>query len=142
MSEKAAAPDGVDPATGEILDTDGKGGPPQDPPTKLFAAWLNEQREGGLHNELTEALQEVAQAVIDLQKKGSLSLTIQIVPAGKGIAQVLITDDVKAKPPVDKPASLFFTDGRGNLSRRDPNQTTMPLRDVSKPEPRDLPPKG
>ena len=132
----AAKPE-FDPETGEV-----KGattGTPQDPPTKLFAAWLQEQREGLLHGELTEALAEVAAAVVDLNKPGSLNLTLKVQPAGKGQAAVFITDEVKAKQPVDKPSMMFFADGRGNLSRRDPNQTALPLKDVSKPAPKDLP---
>jgi hypothetical protein len=120
-------------------DRESGGGPTDDPPAKLFAAFLQEQREGLLHGELTDALQEVTQAVIDLNKPGAITLQLKINPAGKGQKAVFVTDEVKAKPPVDKPSMMFFADGHGNLSRKDPRQTALPLKDVSRPEPKDLP---
>lgn len=126
MAEPAKTPDG---------DEEKGGGGPQDPPRKPFAAWLQEQRGGSLHGELSDALAEVASAVVDLNKAGSLTLKLTIAPAGKGQAAVFITDDVKAKPPEDRQAFMFFTDGRGNLTRGNPNQGELPLRDVSSPRP-------
>jgi hypothetical protein len=120
---------------------EGGGGGGDDSPTKLFAAWLQEQREGLLHGELTDALAEVSAAVIDLNKGGTVELKLKINPAGKGQRAVFVTDEVKAKPPVDKPSMMFFADGKGNLTRRDPNQTALPLKDVSRPPARDLPPR-
>lgn len=120
---------------------DDEGGGGGDSPRKLFAAWLQEQREGLLHGELTDALAEVSAAVIDLNKGGTVELKLKINPAGKGQRAVFVTDEVKAKPPVDKPSMMFFADGEGNLSRRDPNQTALPLKDVSRPPARELPRK-
>lgn len=117
----------------------GDDGGTDDTPVKLFAAWLQEQRDGLLHSELSDALAEVSAAVIDLNKAGSLELKLKINPAGKGQAAVFVTDEVKAKPPQDRQSMMFFSDGHGNLSRRDPNQTALPLKDVSRPEPKPRP---
>jgi hypothetical protein len=117
-------------------------GGPQDPPAKSFAVFIQDQRAGALHNELSEALAEVVQRVIDLNKAGSLALSIKVSPAGKGQAAVFITDEVKSKPPEDKQSFMYFSDGHGNISRSNPNQPELPLREVPAPEPRDLPPRS
>lgn len=96
---------------------------------KPFAAWLQEHRSGGLHQELSEALAEVARAVGEHEKVGTLTVTIKLEPNGPGT--VIVTDDLKTKVPEPaRPASLFFTDAGGNLSRRNPRQPELPLREV------------
>lgn len=104
------------------------------PPTKLFAAWIQEQRQGALHAELSEKLAELGAAVVDLQKGGTLTLKIAVAPAGKEQSAVVVTDEVKLKAPEDRGTSMFFTDKDGNMHRRDPRQPELPLRDVSKPQ--------
>lgn len=120
---------------------------PETPPTeqddtiKPFGLWLHEQRNGSLHAELGEHLADIAARVIDLQKAGTLSLTVKIAPTGEGQNSVFISDEVKAKPPEPpRPKALFFSDTKGNLSRRDPRQAELPLKDVSAdaPPPRDI----
>jgi hypothetical protein len=74
-----------------------------------FASWLTEQRNGALHAELTEAK-----------------------PSAEGY-HLFVADNVKvSKPEGERPAALYFHDGQGNLSRRDPNQLTLdqPLRTI------------
>jgi hypothetical protein len=110
-----------------------------DPPRKPFAMFIQDQRAGALHNELSDELANVVQRVIDLNKAGSLELKLKIVPAGKGQAAVFITDEVKSKPPEDRQAFMYFTDGRGNISRSNPNQPELPLREVPRDKPRELP---
>lgn len=108
---------------------------------KPFGAWMHEQRNGSLHAELGEHLADITARVIELQKSGTLTLTVKIAPTGEGQHSVFISDEVKAKPPEPpRPKALFFSDGKGNLSRRDPRQAELPLKDVSAdaPSPRDL----
>ncbi|HEY3021859.1 MAG TPA: hypothetical protein VGJ32_16790 [Solirubrobacteraceae bacterium] len=93
-----------------------------------FASWLQDQRGGGLHGELSDALAELVAAVREHDKGGSLTLTVKVAPNGES---VMVSDDVKVTPP--KPArgaSLFFADHQGNLSRRNPAQPELPLREV------------
>jgi hypothetical protein len=93
--------------------------------TKPFAAWLQEQRQGGLHGEISDELRDLVAAVMEHEKQGTLTLKLTIKPAGDNA--VFVVDEVKSKPPEgDRPAALFFTDGRGNLSRRDPRQPELP----------------
>jgi hypothetical protein len=111
-------PPGVDEETGEVFER------------RPFAAWLQEQRQGGLHSELSDALAEVVQAVVDHEKPGTVQLTVTVKPSEMDGA-VVVSDKVVAKPPEpEKGASLFFSDSRGNLSRRDPRQQELPLREV------------
>lgn len=131
----------VDTETGEILDSDGDG---TDSPKTLFATFIQNQRDGLLHSELTEELADLVQACLDLNKAGSLTLKIAVEPSGKNQATIFIKDEVKVKKPEDRPKSLFFSDGHGNVSRRDPNQISFDqgLKEVPKPgAPRDIPPK-
>lgn len=115
----------VDPATGEVLDAS----------PKPFSQFLVEQRQGGLHSELSEKLSELVAAVAEHGKPGSLTLQISVKPIKESLDQYLVIDDVKIKAPSgERAASLFFADSRGNLSRSDPRQPQLPLREVPAPE--------
>ncbi len=127
------------PQTGEILKP---GETVEENPKTLFSAFLLSQREGLLHAELTEELSEVVQSVIDLNKGGSITIKLSIEPSGRDQKTIFVKDEVKVKKPEDRPKTLFFSDGRGNIGRRDPNQMTIgdhlkqvPARD----KPKDLP---
>jgi hypothetical protein len=100
------------------------------PERRPFAAWLTEQRNGGLHGEVSDAFAELVQAVNEHEKTGKLTLTVTVTPNGDG--SIFIGDDLKiTEPKPDKPKALFFTDDRGNVTRRDPRQAELPLRDAS-----------
>lgn len=101
------------------------------PATKPFAAFVQEQRRGALHTELSEQLADLVHSCVETGKKGKLTLTIAVAPM-KGEEGVLtITDDVKvAAPKPDARPAIFFADEHGNLSRNDPRQTELPLRGV------------
>jgi hypothetical protein len=97
-------------------------------PLNPFASWVQEQRGGLLHSELSEKLAEVVAVVNDLGKPGTLQLTIAISPASGVKGAVVISEKVVAKPPEpDRDASLFYADQQGNLSRRDPRQPELPF---------------
>lgn len=102
-----------------------------------FAAWLQKQRDGGLHGELSDALAELVAACVEYGQSGRLTLTINVKPNKDGVT-VLVTDEVKVKAPeADRPPALFFTDTHGNLSRHNPYQPELPVREV--PAPNDAP---
>lgn len=103
--------------------------------TKPFGQFLLEQRNGALHGELSDRLREVVEGVVQHGKAGALTLLVTVKPSGVG-AQFLVTDEVRVKvPEADRGASLFFADQRGNLSRSDPRQPELPLREVMTSEP-------
>lgn len=107
--------------------------PDDEPHRRPFAAFLREQRAGELHQELTDALAEVVQAVDHHGRSGTLTLTISISPS-KVNGAVEVADKVASKlPEAERDVGLFFADGSGNLSRRDPRQPELPLREASTP---------
>lgn len=96
-------------------------------PTKQFNVFAQEHRGGGMHNELSEKLAELTAAVLQYQKKGSLTLKLEVKPAEGAAVAVLVTDSIESKvPKAGNPPSLFFSDTAGNLSRRDPRQMEVP----------------
>jgi hypothetical protein len=102
-----------------------------------FATWLSEQRNGVLSSELADALNMVVGAVQEVNKEGKLTLTLTIKPAGDGM--VAVQDKVALALPIpDKRPSMWFVDGDHNLSKQNPNQMTLPLREVPRDEPAEL----
>lgn len=93
-----------------------------------FNQWLLEQRGGLLHGELTQKLAEVVAAATNTEKDGSLTLTIKIKPEDGGIVYVM--DEIKSKVPELRGAALYHTDEAGNMTRDNPRQTSLPLREV------------
>lgn len=102
--------------------------------TVPFAAVLQQLDNGYVAAELAEKLQQLVHAVEDTGKKGSLAVTLTLGPS-KTEAPFEITPSVVLKKPAPtRRASVFYTDGDGNLLRRDPNQQEIPgLRDASAP---------
>lgn len=112
--------------TGEVID---------DPAIRPFADFLREQSGGKTHDEMSEALYDLAARVRDTGKKGTVTLTISIEPM-KGDERVLVvSDEIRIKlPEFPRKPSFFFTAADGNLSRRDPEQLSFDsLREVPAP---------
>lgn len=104
---------------------------------KPFAAFVQEQRNGGLHGELSDALAELVGAVLEHEKSGTLILTVKVESSKDG-STVIVTDKVALKVPEgNRGAAIYFVDADGNLSRRDPRQLEMPLREVERPAVKD-----
>ena len=98
---------------------------------KPFSQFLMEQRGGGMHGELSEKLREVVAAVVEHGKAGQMILTIKVTPLKAAEGQYVVVDDVKCKTPEgDRGASLYFADEDGNLSRSNPSQPELPLREI------------
>ena len=102
------------------------------PEVRPFATWLLEQSGGKTHEELSNALYDLVARVRDTGKKGTVSLTVTVGPLKGDIDVLVVSDEIKLRlPEHDRKASLFYPDGDGNLSRRDPNQLTFEnLREV------------
>lgn len=97
---------------------------------KPFAAFIQEQRGGGLHGELSDALHDLVAAVSEHGKKGVLQLQVIVEPMGDG-ATVRVTDKIKLTAPEgERGAAIYFIDHDGNLSRKNPAQIELPLREV------------
>lgn len=127
MAPEPVAPP-VDPATGEILE-------PGNSDLRPFGAWLAEQRGGALQGELTETLAELVRAVVEHEKPGSLTLKVTVKPGEDGVLYVLVFDDVTAKiPQPPRGGALFHPDEQGSLTRHNPRQGRLPLRDAGAKE--------
>lgn len=97
---------------------------------KPFAAFVHEQRNGSLHGELSHALHDLVAAVSEHGKKGSLTLQVVVEPMGDGTT-VRVSDKIKlALPDPERGAAIFFVDHDGNLTRKNPAQIELPLREV------------
>jgi len=95
------------------------------PEQKPFATFLAEHKRGALAHELAEKLQDVVSAVMEHEKKGSLTLKLEVAPTKDGMT-VYVSDDIKTNiPEADRGASIMFPDEKGNLHRQDPNQLEL-----------------
>jgi hypothetical protein len=104
-----------------------------DPPVrKPFAAFVQEQRRGALHVELSDNLAELVTACVETGKKGKLTLTVTVAPMkGSSDGVLTVTDEVRlAVPKADARPAIFYADEHGNLSRNDPRQLEIGLRGV------------
>lgn len=104
----------------------------EEPVVRPFAEFLVQQANGRTHTELSEALHQVVAAVKETGKAGKVQLTVDVKPMSKSDDRALIVTATCAikTPRVDAPTSVFFIDAEGNLSRTDPRQMTLPLREV------------
>lgn len=87
-----------------------------------FADFLREHNRGRTHDELSEKLREVVAAVTDTGKAGALTLVLKVTQQKKTL-MLEISDDVKTRVPQhSRPASLWFIDKDGNVTRDNPDQ--------------------
>lgn len=104
--------------------------------TVPFTDVLSQIRRGLVVTELTEALAELCEAVIDTGKAGELTLKIKIKPPKGDSCQVTLSPMVSSKTPkADMPDGIFFVGAGGDLLRNDPDQKEMfaPVMDGGKP---------
>lgn len=79
---------------------------PDEPQRKPFAAFIQEQRGGGLHGELSDGLSELVTAVAEHRKAGTLVLKLKVTPNNDGVT-VTVTDEVALKAPAaDRGAAM------------------------------------
>lgn len=91
---------------------------------KPFNDTLVQLRFGELHEELTDAMNELVSSVDKTQKGGKLTLTLTLKP-GKG-GQIELVDDLKVTlPKQEKGSSIMFATPEGNLQREDPRQRSF-----------------
>jgi hypothetical protein len=97
-----------------------------------FADFLRDQNKGRTHDELSETLHQLIGRIRETGKKGDLVLTISIEPNKKNPDVLQVSDRILVKTPQpERRASIFYTDGDGNLTGTDPNQLAFEtLREV------------
>lgn len=85
-----------------------------------FASFLLDRPK--THAELGEALHDLLARVIDTGKAGTLSFSVTVKPFEGDVTQIQVNDEIKLKlPEHDRKPSIFYPDGKGNLTRTDPN---------------------
>ncbi len=96
-----------------------------------FADVMGQLAAGQVVEDLDNSLAEVARAVEESGKNGTV--TIKLIIAANGDHMVTFDADINTKKPkASFGKTLFYTDAEGGLHRRDPRQLEMPLvRDVS-----------
>lgn len=101
----------------------------------LFAYTVAQLRAGMTQEELSEQLNECVQQASASGKSAKLTLELTIKPQGAS-GQYILTDKITAKlPKSDREATLMFGTPEGNLTREDPRQTKLPLRQVEDDRP-------
>lgn len=96
----------------------------QSRPPLPFSTWLATYGGGVLDDKLTAALREVAEQVVLADKTGTVTLKLALAPKAGG---VIVSPKVTFAPPEGKEGGQFFyVTADGSLSRRDPNQPTLP----------------
>lgn len=113
--------DGAEPEDGRVV--------------KPFGEWLAGQRNGAAQAELTDAFAELVEAVQRHGKAGVLTLKISVKPAGNaGLGTVLVSDETAIeKPQADRQDAIWFVDEDFGLSRHDPTQLRLDLREPPRP---------
>ena len=96
---------------------------------RSFNEILAENGHGRLLERLSDKLAEVVAAVGETNLKGALALKISVEPSGEG-AYTLSAEVTHKVPERSVGHAIFYADGHGNLSRRDPRQSELPLRAV------------
>ncbi|MDJ0922094.1 MAG: hypothetical protein QNI84_13285 [Henriciella sp.] len=81
-------------------------------------------RDGLLLMRLNSAYSELVEACEDQELGGSLTMKVDLKPKGDGVYAVHASVTSKTPQPQLKPA-MFFSDGAGNLARRDARQTDI-----------------
>ena len=104
---------------------------------KSFADWLFSQRSGLCLNDLSKALAEVSQAVVDTGLGGTVRLTISVKPLaafGGGSNQLVVKDDISTTVPKrpNEPSLWFFDEEEPGLQRDDPRQMSLALKEVQR----------
>jgi len=96
----------------------------------LFIHTIGLMRYGATGDELSEALHECVERARETGKQAELLLSIKIKPNGTS-GQYELRDTLKTKlPELDKGSTLVFGTPEGNLTREDPQQRELDLRQV------------
>ena len=101
-----------------------------------FTRLLQDFRDGESLSELSEVMQKCVAAARETGKSATLKYEITFSPQGNGI---VVTDKVNEKiPQPDREGGIFFADENNNLTKDNPNQKKLDLREVVIQKPEEL----
>jgi len=106
-------------------------------PGNAFALIFGQIAHGDLAGQASETLAEMVKAVHETNKKGKITLTLEIKPRGRDAGQVELSGEVKPSFPIpDIAPSMFFATEDGELKRENPRQRQLPFgeQDDTKPK--------
>ncbi len=102
-------------------------------PGNMFTKTLGDISHGDLVDQSSELLQQLAIAVRDTGKKGTLTLTIEVKPRGRDCGQVEVSGACTIKAPVsDIAPSMLFVSEDGQFFKDNPAQLKMDFADLPK----------
>jgi hypothetical protein len=109
-----------------------------DPSTfRNFSQLLSAAEDGRLNSDLSQALREALSQLEEVsggrvKAKATFNLTLTLTLDGGGLVEV--GSDYKVKlPKMPRARTLLYATPEGNLTRRNPRQPDLPLRDVQVP---------
>ena len=99
-----------------------------------FIDTFRELEYGHLLDELTDAQNELIQAVQHTNKPGKITIELEYKPEGEG--QLVIKSKMNKKlPQLPRGSSIFFVTPERNLTRLDPRQQQLELKQVGSDKP-------
>lgn len=99
-------------------------------PPRQFSEFLADIDRGRLQEHLGFLVAQLVQDVLTLKKQATLNLKITLKPSKIELNALEIYPVVTFKQPQPEPKpSIFFSDAEGGLTRNDPNQGELPLKD-------------
>lgn len=98
----------------------------------MFPETILQLNNGAAVAELSAALTRLLAAVRESGKAGSITFTITVKPASKGVANVVMVESqTKTKlPEPERGMTVFYVTEDNRLVRNDPRQQQLPLRVV------------
>ncbi|WP_377271880.1 hypothetical protein [Peterkaempfera sp. SMS 1(5)a] len=101
-----------------------------------FASFLIGHLSGRVHDQISEEMHQLLEAVNAHGKKGQLTITVTVEPpkgaVDGGPVTIAVDSAVKAPKPVAPPA-IYFLDRDGNATRNDPRQVAFDFRTADGP---------
>jgi hypothetical protein len=98
---------------------------------RLFADVLRDMRGGQSHDELSESLAALVRACLETGRGGEITYTLSVKPLKNSGEAVEVCDKIGMKEPRnERGSSLFFVTAGGDLTRNNPRQTPLDLREV------------
>jgi hypothetical protein len=92
---------------------------------KTWNQTIEQLRYGTLHDDLTDELNKLTEAVTRTGKVGEISVTIKLKPTNAA-GQMEVIDEIKVKAPKETKAStMMFATPENNLQREDPRQMNI-----------------
>ena len=97
-----------------------------------FPETILQLNNGAAVAELSAALAKVLAAVRESGKTGSITFTVTVKPASKGVTNVVMVESqIKTKlPEPERGMTVFYMTDDNRLVRNDPRQQQLPLRVV------------